>query len=89
MNADGSNVRRLTNNQADDVSSPWSQEGTLICFTSAINGDWEIYAMNADGKLVSPHRHGRASRENGERLASCKQARIKGSPSPPMVRGAG
>ena len=52
MNADGSGVRRLTDNSAEDDSPAWSPDGRQLAFTSYRDGDWEIYVMNADGSDV-------------------------------------
>jgi TolB protein len=53
MNADGSNVRRLTNNQAGESSPTWSPTGSQIAFTSDRSGKPQIYVMNsADGSGV-------------------------------------
>jgi len=60
MEADGSNVQRLTNNPASDSSPKWSPNGTKIAFTSSRDDTSvgctsggscknEIYVMNADG----------------------------------------
>jgi TolB protein len=49
MNADGSNVRRLTSQPANDVSPTWSPSGTQIAFVSDRSGGPEIYIMGADG----------------------------------------
>lgn len=49
MNADGSNVRRLTNSPLADYSPAWSPDGSQIAFTSNRDGAAEIYVMNADG----------------------------------------
>jgi TolB protein len=49
MNADGSNVRRLTNHPAVDYWPVWSPDGKRIAFTSNRDGNYEIYVMNADG----------------------------------------
>ena len=52
MNADGSDVTRLTDNPADDGFSgdpAWSPNGSRIAFVSERHGNDEIYVMNADG----------------------------------------
>lgn len=49
MNADGSEVRRLTNNPASDLDPAWSPDGTRIAFASNRDGNYEIYVMNWDG----------------------------------------
>jgi Tol biopolymer transport system component len=49
MDADGSNVQRLTDSPARDWGAAWSPDGTRIAFASERDGNWEIYTMNADG----------------------------------------
>jgi Tol biopolymer transport system component len=53
MNADGSNVQRLTfdvvGSPNSDLSPAWSPDGTRIAFTTNRDGNYEIYVMNADG----------------------------------------
>ncbi len=49
MNRDGSNVRRLTNNPAIDVTPTWSPTGNQIAWVSDRTGNPQIYIMNADG----------------------------------------
>jgi TolB protein len=49
MNADGSNVRRLTDTQGLDMHPAWSPDGRRIAFTTRRDGNYEIYVMNADG----------------------------------------
>ena len=49
MNSDGSNITRLTFNQADDVVPTWSPNGQQIAFDSNRDGNDEIYVMDADG----------------------------------------
>lgn len=52
MNADGSNVVRLTNNSAEERDPVWSPDGQKIAFVSDREGNEEIYTMNADGSNV-------------------------------------
>jgi dipeptidyl aminopeptidase/acylaminoacyl peptidase len=47
--ADGSNPRRLTDNEAIDGEPAWSPDGSQIAFHSARDGNFEIYVMDADG----------------------------------------
>jgi Tol biopolymer transport system component len=49
MNADGTNVTRLTTAIGQDRASGWSADGRTIYFFSARDGNNEIYKMNADG----------------------------------------
>jgi TolB protein len=49
MNADGSNMQRLTTNQAIDSSPAWAPSGTDIAFVSDRTGSPQIYVVSADG----------------------------------------
>jgi Tol biopolymer transport system component len=58
MAADGSNVKRLTNDGADEGGPRWSPNGDLIAYakmdyfpdqTISENPAWDIFVMNADG----------------------------------------
>ncbi len=49
MNDDVSDLVRLTDDPATDVSPSWSPDGRMIAFTSDRDGDEEIYVINADG----------------------------------------
>lgn len=53
MNTDGSNMKRLTYNDWDDLSPVWSPDGTKIVFGSIReSGKHDVYLMNADGSAV-------------------------------------
>jgi Tol biopolymer transport system component len=49
MNADGSDLRRLTDDPAFDGDPAFSPDGQRIAFRSQRDGNNEIYVMNADG----------------------------------------
>jgi len=53
MNADGSNLRQLTNDPAWDTQPAWSPDGRQMAFISDRGGLDGIYVMNADGS--DPH----------------------------------
>jgi Tol biopolymer transport system component len=49
MNADGSNLHRLTRHSLTDLQVPvWSPDGKQLAFTSLRPGNWDIYVMDAD-----------------------------------------
>ena len=52
MDADGSNVRRLTVSPREDWQPSWSPDGKHIVFASLRTGDWEIYVMDSDGANI-------------------------------------
>lgn len=49
VDADGANLRRLTNHKAIDVSPSWSPDGKRLAFVSDRTGAPQVYLMNADG----------------------------------------
>ncbi|NQV07388.1 PD40 domain-containing protein, partial [bacterium] len=49
MDADGGNVRQLTNLPGADTAPAWSPDGTKLVFVSDRHGQYDIFAMNADG----------------------------------------
>ncbi len=59
MNADGSNWRQLTDNDALDGNPRWSPDGTQLLFASdrADAEHFDIYVMNADGSDVRQVTH--------------------------------
>ena len=53
MDADGSNVIRLTTDPGYDLKPAWSPDGSKIAFVSTRDdGDEDIYVMDADGSNV-------------------------------------
>ena len=58
MNADGSGVTRLTDNDVEDWAPSWSPDGRRVAFESTRDyGDHKIYVMNADGSGVTRLTH--------------------------------
>jgi Tol biopolymer transport system component len=59
MDADGSNIRQLTNDEFQSVDPVWSPDGEFIAFTSDRQGIDAIYTMRPDGsnirRLSSPN----------------------------------
>ncbi len=53
MNADGTGVTQLTDNDGRDGFPAWSPNGNKIVFVSDRDGDDEIFVMNADGTGVT------------------------------------
>lgn len=49
VNADGSNLMRLTNPPGSNSDPAWSPDGQKIAFASSRDGNSEVYVMNADG----------------------------------------
>ncbi|MFQ5612746.1 MAG: LysM peptidoglycan-binding domain-containing protein [Anaerolineae bacterium] len=49
MQNDGSDLRRLTDNPANDGLPTWSPDGLTVAFVSDRGGVWAVWAMNADG----------------------------------------
>jgi len=47
--ADGRNLRRLTNHKAIDVSPTWAPDGSRLAFVSDRTGAPQVYVMNPDG----------------------------------------
>jgi len=48
-NADGTNIKRLTDTEGYDAEATVSPKGDKIVFTSTRDGDPELYVMNLDG----------------------------------------
>jgi TolB protein len=49
MNLDGSGVRRLTENAANDGLPVWAPDGRNLAFLSDQGGAWAVWAMSPDG----------------------------------------
>jgi TolB protein len=58
MNADGSNLVRLTYHDAADAQPSWSPDGAFIAFTSKRVGKDALYMVRADGKSLAPVTYG-------------------------------
>ncbi len=53
INADGTGLTRLTDDQARDLSPCWSPDGSKIAFSSDRDGVRQIYVMDADGSRLT------------------------------------
>jgi Tol biopolymer transport system component len=51
LGADGTLLRRLTNNHLSDRQPTWSPDGRRLAFASARTGLFQIYSMRADGSM--------------------------------------
>lgn len=49
VNANGSNLQRLTDDPAEDGLPTWSPDGKVLAFVSQRGGSWGIWAMTAGG----------------------------------------
>jgi TolB protein len=49
IRADGSDLRKLTDGEADDEQPRWSRDGRQIVFISNRDGHLQLYLMDADG----------------------------------------
>lgn len=54
MNADGTNVQRITTSQFNDMGPSWSPDSENIVFTSDRNGIVNLYYVNLKDMTVSP-----------------------------------
>ena len=59
MNADGTDMTRLTDNNVPDLTATWSPQGDKILFHRLVPGSGQqLFTMNADGtaqeQLTSP-----------------------------------
>jgi len=52
INADGSSLHKLADNQTIDLGPGWSPDGHQIAFSSNRDGSFQIYVMDADGSHV-------------------------------------
>jgi TolB protein len=59
MDADGSNVQRITEDRAYEEQPAWSPDGRLIAFSRKGSGDPGIYTMAPDGTGMTELLHAR------------------------------
>jgi Tol biopolymer transport system component len=53
MNADGTDLVRLTNDPGIDTRPSWSPDGRRLTFTSSREGNFKVFVMNDDGSGVT------------------------------------
>jgi Tol biopolymer transport system component len=82
MNADGTDVRRLTNDPAPDVWPDWFPNGTQLAFTSSRDGFPNVYLINADGSEERPLITSAFGRLEPAVSPSGRQIAYMGSPAP-------
>lgn len=61
MDADGSDVRRLTRGPERDTQASWSPDGRKILFSSDRGGFLQVHVMNVDGSCVKNISRSRSS----------------------------
>jgi len=61
MNADGTEVRRLTEDAAIDAEPDWSPDGRFLAFASGSDGDLEIFLMDSNGHHARQLTHNSAN----------------------------
>lgn len=49
VDADGTNLIRLTTHKESDSYQNWSPDSSQLVFASTRNGNWDLYIINADG----------------------------------------
>ena len=49
INADATNLQRITNNEFDDNGPVWSTDGNNLAFVSNRAGAYSVFLMNVDG----------------------------------------
>jgi TolB protein len=64
MDANGNNLRRLTDTVRVEAQPSWSPDGTRIAFVSGDNVTTQIYIMNSDGTEVTKVTNGPGFNEN-------------------------
>jgi Tol biopolymer transport system component len=88
MDADGTDLTRLTDAPGWDIDASWSPDGTRIAFRSERSGDSEIWIMNADGSDQQRLAQGLspAWSPDGSKIAYASPGAI---PCPPVPPGGG
>ena len=79
------NLRRLTSDSASDVHPSWSPDGRHIAFTSARDGEGEIYVMAADGSNL----RGQLTSDTPRQERCTRRGRPTAATSPLLTPAAG
>ncbi len=53
IDADGTNLKRLTHNSVSDDAPRWSPDGNKIVYTGKLTGNFEVYVMDVDTLVVT------------------------------------
>ncbi|MFO7659107.1 MAG: hypothetical protein R6W78_18755 [Bacteroidales bacterium] len=71
VNADGTDLRKLTDNNVNDIQPAWSPDGSKIAFYAyGYGASSEIYVMNADGTGITQITHDPVDKSYGEEWPS-------------------
>jgi Tol biopolymer transport system component len=73
LRADGSELRRLTDDRFKDRNISWSRDGSRLVFDSTRSGGWDVWTVRADGSELrrtadTPDTAGAVWSSDGQRL---------------------
>ena len=85
VNADGTNLTRLTTAGGNEGEPVWSPDGNKLTFRSLRNGNYEVYSMNAGGtgqtnlSSAPGTDYGAATSPSGDKIAFLSDRNMLGS----------